>query len=509
LFSKILLRKFLNSRLRQVTDPLLSTLIGIMALSALWSGCDKEHLAGSLTVRHVAEGSYEIYKLASEQPLQFVSETSSQFNDKVMLTPGSYMVLADCSSEIVNIYPGSDITLVAHRVHFVPLQPPGDQDKFSIQCLRSEKTRSRQNLKNHFSLAILAGTRELLVGMIPLRLDLTAASAPDGSPDSRVVSHVLSSISVAAKGRPPLDDFFVSPVGGVTPFTENQQPGAKLFVLKGTYDVQLNGTETTVTLGEGESRNIQPGSLMVSTSPNADITRAEQIRGAPLFAEINGEHYMNLNTAYPVLPGKLSVRLATSLRPQEFEISEGESLDLHARNIVVDLGCEKDDWACLGSRKVRLFEKDKNYHFAESQTDIPVLFFEKDVAVGIEGSRNIKMNLNAADDQRAKVGFLEVIPTPTHKPGILTDLMRVEPSGGSMIGASLDMTLDKPTVMPLLAGQYHLAQYTFFTSDGSRRKTSQSVYIGPGQRLRIEVQTFLSEKRMAAITGDSDDASRQ
>ena len=207
-------------------------MLSLLTLAVLASGCDKEHLGGSVTVRHVADGYFEIYKLASEQPLQFVSETSSQFNEKIHLTPGSYMVLADCSSEVVNIYPGSDITLVAHRVNFVPLHPPSDQDKFSIQCMRSEKTRSRQNLKNHFSLAVLAGARELLVGMMPLRLDLTAASAPDGTPDSRVVSHVLSSITVAAKGRPPLDDFFVSPVGGVTPFTENQQPGAKLFVLK-------------------------------------------------------------------------------------------------------------------------------------------------------------------------------------------------------------------------------------------------------------------------------------
>ena len=71
------------------------------------------------------------------------------------------------------------------------------------------------------------------------------------------------------------------------------------------------------------------------------------------------------------------------------------------------------------------------------------------------------------------------------------------------------MVLDKPTLMPLLAGQYHLAQYTFFTSDGSRRKTSQSVYIAPGQRLRVEVQTFLSEKRMAIINGDTEDSVRQ
>ncbi len=493
----------------KVIQNFVPRLLTSLIFAATLMSCDKEHMGGSLTVKFIGEGSFEIYKLANEQPLQFVSESSSKYNEKIALSPGSYMVLADCSSEIVNIYPGSDITLVAHRVNFVPLHPPSDRDKFSIQCQRAEKTRNRQSLMNHFSLAVLAGTRDLLVAMVPVRVDLTPAGAPNGSPESRVVSFVLSSIAIATNVQDAANEFFVSPIGGVTPYTENQRPGARLFVLKGKYDVQLNGTKSTIELAEGESREIRPGTLRISTSPHADIARAEQVRGAPLFAEINGEHYLNLNTTYPVLPGKLDVRLATSLRPQGFEITEGEHLNIHARNVQVDLGCKQDDWACLGSRKIKLFEKDKNHHFAESQTDMPILFFEKDVALGVEGSRNIKLSLSGADDIRLKVGFLEVKPTPSHKPGVLTDLMRVEPVGGGLMGASLDMTLDKPTMMPLISGNYHLSQFTFFTSDGSRRKTSQSFFIAPGQKVQFDVQTFLSEKRMATFLNEREESSRQ
>jgi hypothetical protein len=473
------------------------------------SGCSKEHLGGSLTVQFAGSGTYEIYKLANEQPLQFVSESSSHFNERIPLSPGSYMVLADCSSEIVNIYPGSDVTLVAHQVNFIPLQPPSERDKFSIQCQRSEKTRNRQSLTNRYTLSVLTGMRDLLVGMVPMRIDLTSSGAANGAASSRVVSYVLSSISIPETHQNSANQFFVSPIGGVTPYTENQMPGAKLFVLKGKYEVQLNGTKLSLELAEGESRNILPGTLRISTSANADIARAEQVRGAPLFAEINGEHYLNLNTTYPVLPGKIDVRLATSVRARPFDIVEGQNLNIHARNVQVDLGCSENDWACLGSRKIRLFEKDKNYHFAEGQTDAPILFFESDVAIGVEGSRNIKMNLSSADDIKLKVGFIEVIPTPIHKPGILTDLMRVEPSGGGMTGASLDMTLDKSTVMPLIAGHYSLSQYTFFTSDGSRRKTAQSVVITAGQKSKFEVQTFLSEKRMSAINAENQETIRQ
>ncbi len=477
----------------------------ILTLCGGLLACNRGQVKGTLTVQYVDQGLYEVYKIANEQPLQFVSESRSEFNKKVTLAPGSYMVLADCSSEIVNIYPGSDIKLTAHRINFVPLQPPAEKDKFSIQCTRSERTHTRQNLMNHFSLAVLAGTRDLLVGMIPLRLDLSA----NDSPDSRVVSHLLSSISVSATGNGPMDHFFVSPVGEVTPYTESQQPGAKLFVLSGTYDLQLNGTDMNVELAEGESRAVVPGTLTIATSPNADLGRAERVHGAPLFAEINGEHYMDLNTTYPVLPGSIDVRLAASTRASAFEIEEGENLKIHARNVLVDLGCEEDDWACLGSRRVRLFDKDKNYHFAEGQTDGPILFLEKDVAIGIEGSRNIKLSLSAADDQRFKVGFLEVVPTPSHKQGVLTDLMRVESSGNGIHGSSLDMVLDKPTVMPLLTGYYHLSQYTFVTSDGSRRKSSQGIHINSGQRVTLNVQTYLSEKRMATFTGGQEDSAKQ
>jgi hypothetical protein len=474
------------------------------------TSCNRENLGGSLTVRHLSEGSYEIYKIANESPLQFVSETRSKFNERVLLMPGSYLVLADCSSELVNIYPKSDINLVAHQVNFVPLQPTNPDDKFSIQCIRSERTRSRQNLVNQFSLAVLSGVRDLLVGMTPLRLDLTPNGLNAQPSESKVISQVLSSISVESAGKAPYEDFFLSPVGGINPFTENQKPGAKLFVLKGSYNLQLNGTSMAVSLVEGETKNVVPATFTVSTSPKVDLLRAEKIRGAPLFAELNGEHYMSLNTVYPILPGELKVRLATSLRPAKFEAKEGESLKIHARNVQVDLGCDAEDWACLGSRKVRLFEKGKNFHFAESQTDVPILFLEKDVSVGVEGSRNIKQNLSAADDQRLKVGFLEVTPTPTFKPGVLTDLMRVETkSPSSLSGASLDMVLDKQTLMPLFVGLYNLSQFSFITADGSRRKSPQSFYISPGKTVKLEVNTYVTEKKMSAINGASEDSSRQ
>ena len=95
-------------------------------------------------------------------------------------------------------------------------------------------------------------------------------------------------------------------------------------------------------------------------------------------------------------------------------------------------------------------------------------------------------------------------PTPQHRAGVLTDLMRVEASGGKITGASLDLAVDKSTIIPLLVGQYHLAEYTFTTSDGSRRKTSQNVNITAANTVKLEIPTYLSEKKMTILTGTLD-----
>lgn len=473
---------------------LLASLVGFGLVS-----CTGVTQQGTLTVRHLDQGVYELYKIASESPLQFVSEQTGQFNEPMKLSPGSYLVLADCSSQIVNVYPGSANVLTAHKINFVPMQPPTERDKFSIQCLRSERTHSRQHLINHFSLAVLAGTRDLLVGMVPLQVKL---EGKDNEP-SRLVSFPLSSIAVEHRIKhKELDsafEYFVSPSSEMAPYTESQTNGNRLYLLKGQYQIQLNGTSTNIDLAEGEGRTIIPASLRVNTSSQVDLERAARIKGTPMYFEVNGEHFLNLNTVYAVLPGSMQIRLSTTLKPVALLAKEGEIITLHAKNIVVSLGCADADWSCLGSRKVRLFEKGKSYPFAESVTDIPVLYLHDNISVGVEGSRNIKYDLSSADDQHLKVGFIEIEPTPAHKPGVLTDLVRMESAQPPINGSSLDLPLDKSTVLPLITGTYHLSQYTFFTSDGARRKSSITVQVTQGEKLRIPITTFLSEKRMSAL----------
>jgi hypothetical protein len=93
----------------------------------------------------VLRAALQIYRVDSESPLQLVSEHVGTFNEDVKLPAGRYLVLADCSSESVRVYAGQRKELVAHQINFLPAMAPAEQDRFSIQCERAEKTRSRQN----------------------------------------------------------------------------------------------------------------------------------------------------------------------------------------------------------------------------------------------------------------------------------------------------------------------------------------------------------------------------
>ncbi|MCX6116618.1 MAG: hypothetical protein NT027_03690, partial [Proteobacteria bacterium] len=443
-------------------------------------------------------GTYEIYKIASESPLQFISEDAGQYNIPKELSPGSYLVLADCSSQIVNIYPRGDVTLTAHKVNFIPIQPPKPNDKFSIQCLRSDRTRSRQHFSNHFSIAVLSGVREFLVGMVPIQMNLEAGP----NQKSKLISYRLSSISVAGQNMSDLQDkftYFLTPVSEVAPYTESQADGGKMYVLKGQYQVQVNGTSTNIDLAEGEGRVLVPATLKVEVSKNAQLEESAKIKGSPLYVEINGEHFLHLNSTYAVLPGPIKVRLSTAVKPIEIAVKEAESIRLKAKNVIVKLNCAAEDWTCLGSRKVFVFERGKPSQLAESVSDTAVLYFGDNVSVGIEGSRNLRYNLTPLDDQIIKVGYIEVTPTPIHKAGVLTDLVRIEPSNPHVVGTTLDMPLDKMSLIPVPVGSYNLAQFTYFSADGSRRKSTTPIFVGVGEKQSLSITTFLTEKRISTL----------
>src|ERR1044071_8326995 len=86
----------------------------------LLQGCRLEEVTGEVLVRAPNPGTYEIYRIESEEPLQFISEQVGQYNQPLRLVPGRYLILADCSYEILTVLPNVTQSLIAHQVLFNP-----------------------------------------------------------------------------------------------------------------------------------------------------------------------------------------------------------------------------------------------------------------------------------------------------------------------------------------------------------------------------------------------------
>lgn len=460
-------------------------------------GCQEGNEYGLLRVNAPGNGQYEIYRIAHEKPVQLFSEEIGHFNRDISLAAGSYLILGDCSSQMVVITPSTKKELTAHQIQFqTPVKPDAD-DRFVIQCNRSNYTQDRQMIVNRFKLNILHGNAELLIGMAPLQIDFDSKVAL--KPQIRKFG--LSGVQVSHVDLlTEPSRFFVSPAAEILSVTESQNLGSWLFLMPGDYIIELNGSTAPVKLAAQETIQINPAFLQVSTSEKADLKESATIKGDPLHYEINDGHWLYLNQTYAVLPGKIALRLVGTERDEMIELASGEERTLAARSVRVDMECPPWDWNCLGSKKVFLFNKDQHYPFAQGVTNVPLLYFGGDAWIGLEGSSDLRYRISdETRDLSLKAGYLNLTPIEEYRQGALTDLVRVEATGAPFAGHTLDVPLDDVTLMPLIRGTFDVVTYTTFNSgDGDRRRNSRRVSASFGEVSEINFRVNVSEKKWQA-----------
>lgn len=469
-------------------------LLGVLSVVS----CQIEERTGAITVRAPNPGNFEIYRIESEEPLQFISEQVGSYNQPLDLPAGHYLILADCSYESVVLRPGENRTLIAHQVIFNPPVSPQPEDSFLIQCNRFAKTKSRQHFSNRYTLNILHGTRDLLVGMVPMTIKFDELANHE---NPQLLSYNLSGMRVNAyEGMKPKTSYFVSPVAGLLSVTETQEFGHWQFLLAGKYRLEVNGTSMEVDLVEGQQHEVAPAFLRIGVSENVNLNRSSNILGTPSYVELNGGHWLDLNETYPVLPGTATVKLNGSLREHTVDLVGNELTEKKVRSVLIDLDCSPWDWSCLGSRDVYLYETDKSYPFAKGITDVPLLFFEEDAWVSLQGSRDIRLKLSAQQDSTFKVGRLKLIPKQFHRQGQITDLSRIEASGFPFVGRSLDLSVEDETEMPLIVGRYYLSQFNAVaTNDWERRAQRMAINVTAGEVQEIPFTVYVSEKKLKQI----------
>lgn len=476
-------------------------LLGLLGLLVLTiKQVAKDGPAGALRVVAPSDGTYEVYRIESESPLQFVSEQIGEFNKDLALAPGSYLILADCSSYQVIIHPKKTETIISHDVTFVPPREPQGTDKFSVQCNRYAETRSRQHVTNRYQFHVLQGKRDLLVGMVPMQIDFDAM--PEANQPKKL-SYNLSAIQVSAyEDMKSETSYFVSPTGGMMAVTEPQLFGQWQYLLPGAYQIEVNGTRMEVNLKEGEQREITPAFLKISAPEDVDLELSSQISGNPVYIQLNQDHWLNLDEVYPVLPGVATLKVNGSQEPYDVTLTEGKLTEKTARSVLIHSDCSPWEWSCLGNTPVFLYEQDKLYPFAEGVTDVPLLFLkETDVWASLQGSRDIRYKVPQKQQSiDLRTGKVKFIPSYTHKPGLITDLARVEAANLPFSGETLDIQLERESEMPVIAGTYFFTQYISLTAnEGERRKKRDYINVRANKTTEIEFVVYLSEKRLAQV----------
>lgn len=489
--------------MKSLSHPLVLAACFVCTLGCL----DEASTTGFLKVTSPKPGKFEIYRVERERPLVLVADKIGYFNSNIALKPGSYRILADCSHQSIIIYPGGTRTLRAHTVHFKPNKPHSEKDQFSVSCNQFEESGDKQVFHNRFVLSILSGKRSLLVGSVALNLDLKESTK--GTIEFPLGSLTLGMNELGGKQQTAV--FFATPKNPVVDVTIAQPSNTRLFLLPGTYMIELNGTSTEVTLKESEDKVIKPGWLHVETPENMDFELAEAIRGRPYYFAVNGQRFYDFDRNIPLLPGATRLSIDRSTETQSLDIESSKVTKISVNYIQIDRGCSPWDWRCLGRNTVHLYREDSPYPFLKSTTDVPIIFAGGEILVEIEGLRGVYKRI-AEDDARRTYGVGRVQFTPQYsiRPGRETDLARLE-SDLNFEGFSLDINLQRATKATLIEGLHKLVVYTGFIGiEGERSKRVIPFRVKQGKTLELNLPVIFPtrDKLPNSITGTRPQANR-
>ncbi len=428
----------------------------ILFLTTLFS-CNKED-SGFLLVHAPKNGEYEVYKILGDATLQFVSNQIGELNKKLPLNSGHYLILGDCSHQMVNIQPDKTTELHAHTLSFTPPIPVQDGDLFTIQCNRYPQSHPPQQINKRFDLTVFPVVIDMLVGMKALRVDL---STPEYK-TSRSIHYDLAALRVssATKEFPvEIPPYFVSTSDGQLAITQSQEFGKWQYLLAGNYILTVNGTQREVSLKNKDALSIAPSYIKFESSPNVNIDRYQAIKGEPYTVELNSQRAFTINTIYPLISETVNFRLEGAIKADLISLEAEKLKTLTLRSVEVSLNCGPWEWECLGKKDVSLFETDSPYPFMHGSTDLPILFSNENVQIEIEGAQGLRYKIASNRDTIYETGLLLLKPKVAHKPGQMSLLVRVEGNNSNILGQSYDIPYTRETRIHLITGTYNLNHF--------------------------------------------------
>lgn len=468
----------------------------LLTIIMITTSCQDDATSGILFISASRSGVFEVYRIVSEQPLQYESEIIGEYNEPLHLKPAQYLILSDCSSQNVTIRADKSLNLVAHTIVFTPPTEPNPDDIFSIQCERYASTESRQHLNGRFEINMLSGHNEILVGMVPFTPN-PEIMANTGK--AQIIEYKISSIMVEGFDQMrPGTRYFVSPQNQLVSITQNQEFGSRQFLLPGDYQLEVNGTSMLTKLAPGENQVVTPSFVKIATG-DADLSLSPQIRGIPAYAEINDSHHIELNHTYPVLPSKAKVSLSDSSEEQFVSLEPNKLTTIEARSVLVRSSCSPWDWTCIGRTQIYLFIGDEQSPSAQGITDVPLFFFSDDAWVSLQGTKDIRIKIPQKHKyQEFETGFAEIIPHQKVRSTYYTDLARIETHAPNQKGQSLDLSLNSRETYLLIAGRYTLGVYvTSNKPDGDRLASQKAIKVKPYKTTEVSFASFTLDRKAA------------
>lgn len=468
----------------------------IVILASLLSACQKSEKNGSLLI-NAASGDIpiEIFKISDdEKSFNLTGEVIGKPNSPVQLTPGTYLVMADCSHELIVVRPGELVELNLTKVKFLTPDLDFDSSTLSIQCDKFRASIFRQQITGQFELNVLEGSRNILVNMSPLNLKLTK----DHMHNPLVIKLAALKVGDNSKdtSRTTTEKYFVSLLEGTVSVTKPVRLGHWFLGIPGKYDVSINGSSVRTTLFEGQSTVFQLGKLKVASPQSLDLSLISKIRGYPYVITINGTHELLPNETYHLLPGVLNISLDNSNQRTVVEIYENTLTKIPLKSVKISIDCAPWEWECLGKGEIMLYRKGENYPFMESISDIPILYLGSDIQVGIAGSRDIRVNIPAMKNNVVfATGTLILEPELIPSKAYITDLVRLAAIQHPITGKTLDISKLHPTKMRLVAGRYKIEFYqSSLGTNEERWHTRKSIVISENNITKIKIPFHVKEK---------------
>ena len=344
-------------------------------------------------------------------------------------------------------------------------------------------------------------TFDLLPGQVSLTLG-GRHLVPDGLTNvADPIRFSLVPLVVASQIAGLTADFFVAPAPGSSGLKEHEvgsvvaaPVGSLLWLLQGSYVLELNGSRREVNLDGKNGLGLSLGAIEIRTPSEFPMKERLRLGGGPPFAYINDGVLFAMDTPYLVFPGNYSVSLEGGDMRSSVEVFSTELTRLRTRGARLNMpSCEAGQGtACGRPPNVTLHFKQRPFVLMTVEPNVPFLVLEDDYEYGIEGMRGVLKKLGtsdrkAAEETLARVHFVWQVQQAA--PRVRTDLVRLESKDEKIYGKSLDFLFNQPREVYVPPGSYEL---TYLVGDPllERPKTRRALQLTAGSTTEVIIPIY-------------------